>query len=389
MKLTRLMRPVAVLALMVVIAMAAPGTARAQPGATDSEDGRWMPWLGCWELTNDRVGDREERIDARQQVCLTRDDAGPGVLAATFEEDREILSERLVADGSRQPIDRSGCQGWKEARFSDDGDRLFTHSSLVCEGDHRREVTGISLIDPSGKWLDIEVVATGDRRELMVRRYRFAGGAAGDRDLTLAAATARVGAGETLDARDVVEALEHVDPAAVEAALLETDAAFEMNAELLLYLDDAGVPGQIVDLMVALSYPDYFVVDGGGEDRHGPATVGGGWYLPAYSYGYWSPFFAPLGYGRYPVRPVIVVSGGGSGGKVIQGRGYTRVRTRPGASTGGLGRLLRGGSSVGRAGGRDSGPSGGGTVTPGGHRQGGDSGRKAKPRGGDDGDEGR
>ena len=60
---------------------------------------------------------------------------------------------------------------------------------------------------------------------------------------------------------DVKDAAGKVSPRALEAALVETGSSFDLSGKDLIALQDAKVPGSVTDLMVALSYPDRFVVE--------------------------------------------------------------------------------------------------------------------------------
>ncbi len=151
---------------------------------------------------------------------------------------------------------------------------------------------------------------------------------------------------------------------ALEAALVETGSSFDLSGKDLLALQAAKVPGSVTDLIVALSYPERFVVerraraDIGASGIDDPFFVGWAFGYPTWlDYGFYSPFYGP--YSPYFYSPfysylpwynppgywggdfVIIGDGGGSGGggggggiqptgrgRVVDGLGYTRVRPR-------------------------------------------------------------
>ncbi|MFQ5793369.1 MAG: hypothetical protein ACE5JI_23100, partial [Acidobacteriota bacterium] len=386
-------------------------------GSTNkSSDSRWLPWLGCWELLDDGFDDRGEdrscrsgqdldsRNAGKRLVCLAPAADGRGVEITTLAGDAVLLEERLLADGVRHPVEEDGCRGWQATEWSLDGHRLFIRSKLDCGDNVTRSVSGLSMFVPRGRWVDIQVVGAGSQREVSIRRYRLADGEAtweaGIEGLppkrSLAASTARAAAEAPLSTDDVVEATQKIDPEAVEAALLESDASFDLDSRALIRLAALDVPAGVIDLMIALSFPEHFVVDGYvGEERgaeHGGYAPfeGGGW---PYAYGY-PYFFAPFGYAYwispYYYRPYFfapTATRRPSGGRAIHGRGYTRMRTRD-PSAGTTGRIAkssrRRGSSVNGSGGLGgTGTSrGGGSGSSGGYTRGGASpgGRQAKPR---------
>jgi hypothetical protein len=186
------------------------------------------------------------------------------------------------------------------------------------------------------------------------------------------------------------------------------------------------VPSSVIDLIVALSYPDRFVIERNAPiDRaqaviiDDPFNLGwafgypvwsdvGGFYSPLYgSYSpyYYSPFAYPYlqGYDpRFGGGFGYTEIGGGGGfavsdrpsgtGRVVNGQGYTRVRSREaelasGSSTSSgssSSSSSSSGSSSGSSSSSSGGSSGGGSVSTSGFSSGGsgggDGGRTAEPR---------
>ena len=213
---------------------------------------------------------------------------------------------------------------------------------------------------------------------------------------------------------EVKDAASHTAPEVLQAALIEVGAELLLNARRLVELDEAGVPGPVVDVMVALSFPEKFTIertDSNYSSSYGGYTGGFGgtlysWlvaselaWLSLYSpfgyqdYGYYDPRDGP-GWGNWVgVVPPPPVGGGAAedpNGRVVNGLGYTRVRPREPEPRVSGGVVDRSGSSGGRDGGlTGSGNSGGGgsgatsggyTSGGGGGASGGGSGRTAVPR---------
>ena len=82
-----------------------------------------------------------------------------------------------------------------------------------------------------------------------------------------AGAAAETLAGRPIDQQDVIEASANIAPKAIEVALLETGTVLPVNRRTLIALDDAKVPETVIDLMVALAYPEKFAIS-----RPTPAT---------------------------------------------------------------------------------------------------------------------
>jgi uncharacterized membrane protein YgcG len=383
------------------------------PSAAQTAVAPWEPFLGCWELTFENLteGAAAARAASRPLASRPKNAGGPRVCVtrttdgARFEttvDGQPAIDQTLVADAADHPINDAECRGTQRAEFSRDGLRLFSRAELTCAGDPvPRRVSGISLLAPNGQWMDIQAIERAGRETVRVRRYYQADGQLPRTRPTFALSRL------TID--DVQEASGKVVPRALEAALVETGAGFDLTSKQLLALDDAGVPDSVVDLMVALSYPDRFVVErtprgGGGAGTSfagDPFMLGWAFGYPVlyddffYSPYYYRPFgYANYGYGYYgsiggdvvvvPVEPGPQPSGTG---RVVDGQGYTRIRPRETAAADDRPNTSRTSSlPSGDSGGSSSGSSSGTASSSGGYSSGGsgggggDTGRTAVPR---------
>ena len=389
-------------------AVAQDGTERqaTTDGSADLADERWLPWMGCWLLWEEQVDQGAEdgaEFPDRTAVCLTPANDGRGARLVA-RSDSDVLVERtLVADGVRQALTEGDCTGWERREWSDDGRRLFTRGEIRCGGDEPRHMSGISLLANRSTWVDIQSVSVGDRGHMEIRRYNPARDAEMSDDIRLPATPgairdARQSIAGSLTVSSVREAAAKAESAVVEALLTETQPRLALDSATLIELDDAGVDGSVIDVLVALAYPDRFVV----ERRRGGGRGGGGlgWggldpYSPMYGGRYWAPFgYSSLGWYGYDTwrnaywydpyyyngwgRPGGLIgdvgdSGERGSGRIVEGIGYTRVSERatvPRDSGGGS--ASSGGRARNRGGSTGSG--GGGRVTSGGYtRSGGGS----------------
>lgn len=391
-------------------ALAFAFVALAIPASAQTADPRWEPFLGCWELTVDNVradavaGDpasirplaSRTRTAAGPRVCVTRTADG-GARFETTMRGQAAVDHTLVADGTERPFAGSDCRGTQRAEFSADGLRVFTRAELTCTGDPGpRRTSGISLLATNGHWLDIEAIEIDSRETVRVRRYSRAADQAATPRGTLGSSN--------LSLEDITEASAKVAPAALEAALVETSAGFFLSGKELIALDDAGVPDSVTDLIVALSYPERFVVERSRGGGGGGSTFMNDPFMLGWAFGYptlyddfaYSPYYySPFGFSRYGYRGYDTIIGNGiavvpaptepqpSGrGRAVDGLGYTRVTPRqiqpPPDQTAGTMTPVSSTSSSGSSAGTAS--SGGG-YSSGGTSSGGDSGgRTAQPR---------
>lgn len=380
----------AALAGALILAAAAPAVVAAQDGT----DARWLPWLGCWE---------SEGAPGGSLLCIVPMAGDPGVEMVSVEGTEVVSREWVRADGEMNESSREGCRGWERADFSEDQARIYLDADHVCEGDVRQETTGmLALLSPS-EWIDVRSVNVSGQAMTGVNRYRLApsdvaeaagfGAIAADRAMAVRAA--RVNASARPGIEDVVDASGRVADDVVRAWVAARQESFRVDGDDLVRMADAGVSADVIDVMVAASYPQHFTLgegQDGAERRPRDAAAASTYYRgprrfwdPFYGYGYYGydPFYSRSRYdygygGRYGYdgygygfgfRPTVIVVAPRDPepeGRVVNGRGYTRNRPPSGSSS--------------PAPARSSGDSGGSSAGSGSSSSGGSTPRKAMPR---------
>ncbi|MGQ0733847.1 MAG: hypothetical protein ACT4QD_09350 [Acidobacteriota bacterium] len=320
-----------------------------QPTATPA---RWAPWIGCWQVVDESIGEEPATLNrpagtaaARGlRVCVQPADGAAATLT-TFLNDQPVRTETIVPGGQQVAITDAGCRGWQRAEWSPLGARLYASAEIGCDSQSPRRVSGMGMMLAGPTWIDIQSIESDGRRSLRVRRYRPVARAGSEAPM---APQMTMPLGTRMSLADVKDAGARVTPEVLEAALTELRSGFDLDARALLDLDRAGVPDRVIDLMVALSFPERFEV----VQRSGSASGGGWWggglfspwsdymdplYYPSYytpfGYRYWGGFnsYYFLGPGFVALNPREGESVAPSGtGRVVDGYGYTRVRrTQP------------------------------------------------------------
>jgi hypothetical protein len=419
-------------ALAAALALAVLAPNPSQAGMQQSaEDTRWLPWLGCWEPAAEPGEEGSEIL-----VCIEALD--DGVEISTWADGEVMGTEWIRADGRAQPALEGGCEGTREARWSADQRRVYILSELSCAEGVDRTTSGVLAITGDGQyWTEIHTVRSGEREPVLaVRSFQPAAQATLARHdhrlpesvtgRELAIRTSRMAASSPLAPRDVEEAVALGGGELASALVLEMGHGFDLDARTLRALVGAGVPEEVLDMMVAVTWPERFQVEAGQaeldtrtaarDDRRayrpwpGPAVAWGygssfrscgfgvrycydpfyhGLYSWGYAYGggYWGPGWFPGNIRYVYVTPPTVRDRG-----AVSPGGYTA----PG-STGRTARPGRAGSAPPPPSSQQSprptrndppsAGSGGSRVTPsGGHSSGGSNDRRpARPRGGGDG----
>lgn len=320
------------------------------------EDGRWLPFLGCWAEVEALEG---------PMTCIVPEGQGVAVLTVA---DAQVTDRRtLLADGVERDASVAGCTGGEAAEFSPDGRRVYTRSTLDCRG-QARQTRGLMAMVDSDRWIDARALGVEDGGVAWVRRYRPAPAtrieAAGlleslsEAASPQALAMARATAAARITTDDIIEANARTHPEAVRAWIAEHGQPLRLDADRLIQLADAGVPPEVIDVAVAVSFPDRFDVARapGDDSRYGFSGYGYAGYGYG-TWGMWSPFspyqYDPFyyRYGRYSnyygtgwygpgyigYRPTVVVVSPTTpqtrpAGSLVKGQGYTR-RTSTGPAS--------------------------------------------------------
>jgi hypothetical protein len=321
-------------------------------------DARWLPWLGCWQSAAERA------VSPDARVCFVPTSTGQVERIAIIPLDPSSpipTGQPLIADNDDHPIVDIDCTGLLRVDWSADGHRYFTTSDRSCIDEVAGRTSAVSLLLPGPAWVEAEVVDTSGRETVRVHRYRrvavpesLSGRLPADL-VARADAAADSASVSRLTVPQIIDASSRVSSHALEAVVLENNAPFLLTVQGLKALSKAHVEESVIDLMVAVSYPDHFKVDqpsnasgaiagestayfGGTMWDQLPAMCSFPFFDPVYCYGssaflyyayqaYGRPYYAPPAViisPQPPIQPVPVPSVGPA--RAVNNFGYTHVR---------------------------------------------------------------
>jgi hypothetical protein len=338
---TGTLKGVSALVISAVLSAALPQAAGAQVVADE-----WLPWLGCWQP-----------VDAPADAPITCvRPAGEGVELIAVTEAGVVAVRPLGPDGVARQSTLDECSGVERAWFSGDGTRVYLEAERTCPGDATRASRGLMAMLDHDRWIEAQAMEVRGRTVAWIQRYDLAPRARvhalGQGDLLALVdqrapliAAARAVAATPIGVDEIIEAHTFTDPEAVRVWLAEQIQPFYLDASGLRRLAAAGVSDEVIDVAVAVAYPDRFAVTRdepyAPRARVPPRRPG---VYPGVYPGYWDPYWGYWGRGYWGpyYRPTVVVvrprDGRGSSVAAVRGQGYTRGT---GGSSSGTGATAR------------------------------------------------
>lgn len=298
-----------------------------------SVDARWQAWIGCWapELAYDTAG---RAFGSAVRVCIAPASGTSAVEVTTINAGKVANRTLIEADAKPHVAARDGCEGTETAWWSETGRRLYVRSSLTCAGGTRRSSSGVLSFAEHRQWLDVRGLAINDgSSSIAVGRFvamETADSLSIPADVrntlpvrTPTAEYAAVAAAPPITLADIVEVSTVLEPGVASAWLVERSRGLSLaiDGKKLAALADNGVPASVIDVTVALAYPDVFGIASGSREAQrrlgvraaasqSPNRTGycgmamyPSYYDPCFwsldPWGYYSPYGRRYGYG-YP-----------------------------------------------------------------------------------------
>lgn len=364
-----------------------------EPVGAQGVDARWQAWTGCWAPV--ALGGVMPSTTGTT-LCVVPAAGTSAVEVVTIVGGKVEDRTRIEADGIAHPVSRDGCTGTETATWARIGTRVYLASDLTCVGGLKRQGKGVMSFSQRYEWLEVRGVQSGDASGVAVSRYAalsdnsklpaeiaslvHARGAAANNAILVAASP--------MTLADIADVSLRVDSGVAATWLVErtADVKLTITGKQLASLADQGVPGAVIDVLVALAHPRVFALDANTREAEFKQQTQGagsgnqyayrglygnphyyGWMSSSMTYGMYSPFYYGMSdplygygfryggygygaggygsyspyYGYYPgSQPIIVVTRGGEGtgvtaqphGRVTKGQGYTQGKSSGGSS---------------------------------------------------------
>jgi hypothetical protein len=249
-----------------------PESVKAQSNDGAQVNSVLMPWIGVWTIIEDRSADRANNL-TRATVEIRPTTDGKGLEISRKMPQPPDIKEVLIPDGTKRPVDATDCSGWQTYRW--DAGLILGSSEMTCKESGAFATSSLKMILESDQMVDILAIKAAGQKRLAVRRLAF------DRDLvspggprlTVTAAAARMAVSGPWSINRILELSKTVDTAILEAALIEKNVQLKLTSKSLKQLKDTGISTEVIDLLVALAFPDQFDIRRNGQVSLRPVSV--------------------------------------------------------------------------------------------------------------------
>lgn len=298
--------------------------AHASAQSSTQTDSRWYPWLGCWAADSASSGAALE--------CIAPASTGSSADAISMADGKIVERDRLDPSGRPHAIRVDGCNGTETAHWSADGRRFFLNSTYSCGSGITGSSARLFSLLPTGEWLDVTDVQSGNGSIVnVVRRHPVPVPASAPRAISaalegrrLAYMTARANAASPITVDEVIEAVHATSAPAVSSWLAATRQHFNLDSRQLTTLTQANVPPSVLRAMLgADAQASQNVYGSTASDEYLNTPVyspgGVGTSLPVYGVspimecpaltcytGVYGGAGYPMGYGLYDTYPTYV-----------------------------------------------------------------------------------
>jgi len=283
-------------ALVLVVLLVLVSSAFAQTNAAMDTKASLRAWTGIWTFSDEKAATGSLSSLPKTTVEISPTADGNGIQIARKAVDQPEIKEIIIPDGSKRAVDDPNCTGFQTANLVAGAGMIVSSSEVTCKNTGAFATNNVKLILSADQMVDILELKTNGESKLAFRRLRL------ERDLpplnatepTNANVIARMTVGQTWNLDRVVQLSKIMDTQLLEAVLVEKQVILDMNKGALKELKNSKLPKRIVDLLVALAYPDKFKIARNGQvelkrwvdTSSSSSSSSGRMYTPTYSYSY-------------------------------------------------------------------------------------------------------
>ena len=241
------------------------GTAMAQTG-TAGNDSSLSPWFGVWSIT-DEGSSTGTASNLKNTVEIRPTSDRKGLQITRKSPNQPEVSEVLIPDGTRTPLNSQNCTGWQTFKWVPGAGSILGSSEVTCKGSGTLATSTLKTFVAPDQMIEVLSVEAVGRTGVAVRHLQY------ERDLAPApdsqapwsAVEGRIALSAPWTVDAIIQLSKSADTPALQAALMEKKVRLNLTSGSLKQMQAAKLPKEIIDLTVALSFPDQFHIEKNGQ----------------------------------------------------------------------------------------------------------------------------
>ncbi len=253
--------------LLVALLLLFPGFSQSQTNTADAKSSL-KPWIGVWIFNDD--ASTKVLSDSNQKTTVEIQPMSDG---KSLEITRKVatqpdVKEWLAPDGTKRPVDASNCTGWQTARLIAEAGMIFSSSEMNCKDAGAFSTTNIKMIVAADKMVDILLLKAGGQTKLAARRLVLDHDVApaGGSEPAYTNTVERIAAASPWKLDTIVQLSQTMDTQLLEAVLMEKNVKLNLSTtKAIKDLNKTKMPNEVIDLLVALAFPDKFHIEKNGK----------------------------------------------------------------------------------------------------------------------------
>jgi hypothetical protein len=260
--------------LLVTLFLLLPGFSQSQTKKADGISSL-TPWIGVWTFNDDASSTVINDPSQKTTVEIKPMSDGKGLEITRKVVSQPDVKEWLVPDGSKRSVNASNCTGWQTDKMMPEAGIIFSSSEMSCKDAGAFSTSNVKMIVAADRMVDILSLKSGGQTRLATRRLVLERdwATAGSSEPAYANTVERMAASSPWNKDMVVQLSKQIEIHLFEAALIEKKVKLELNAGVLKDLKKANISGELIDLLVALAYPDKFHIEKNGKVELKPWIV--------------------------------------------------------------------------------------------------------------------
>jgi hypothetical protein len=260
--------------LLVALLLLFPGFSQSQTNTADAKSSL-KPWIGVWTFNDDASLTVSSDPNQKAILEILRTSDGKGLDITRKVATQPDVKELLTPDGTKRSVDASNCTGWQTANMIAEAGMIISSSEMICKDAGAFSTTNIKMIVAADKMVDILSVKAGGQTQLGTRRLVLQRELipAGGSEPAYANTVERIAAASPWNMDMVVRLSKTIDTQLFEAVLMEKKVKLDLNSKVLKDLKKTNMPSEVIDLLVALAYPDKFHIEKNGKVEMRPWIV--------------------------------------------------------------------------------------------------------------------